>query len=1032
MENTRVTADGAAAGSACDWENPLVFGVNKLPPRAHLWPFPDAELAAAGSADGSPWVLSLNGDWKFHWVEHPDKREKGFHLPGYDDRCWSDIPVPGCWELYGYGTPIYLNYTYPFACNPPRVTGEPPVEWTTHAERNPVGAYRLAFEVPQDWRGDRVFLHFGAVRSCFYLWVNGRFVGFSKDSRLPAEFDITEYLITGENLLACEVYRYSDASYIEDQDLWRLSGIFRDVFLFRRPQTHLWDVAAQVELDGDCRDATLKLSYEIRNAAPIAAEGLELRVRLLAPQGESVGQGAILVHAPEGSVLPGSTTRYETVAAVVQNPHKWTHETPKLYILVAELVQKGIPLEAVRLRIGFRKVELCGHRFLLNGRPIKLRGMNRHEWHPRTGYVVDREVMHDDLRLMKQGNINIVRTSHYPNDPYWYELCDEWGMLVVDEANVESHGLSYHKCVLPGDQPEWTPAVVDRMARMVVRDRNHPCVVMWSLGNEAGYGDAIERMADICRELDHEHRIIQYADMNAPCEIDSQTYPTTEWMRDHLVGKAVRKGERGEATSLRQHGPYPSGRAFFMNEYEWCGGNSLGNFRDYWDLIRKNDLFLGGCIWDWADKALEAVVASDRIVRPMLHRKLTAAEHADGERFYAYGGDFGEFPNDNHFVLSGVLGADRLPKPQFQEMKAVYQPWEVTAVEIASGRVRIHNLHDAVSLSGMRLTWQWLCDGEVVLHGDRPAPAIGAGCSDELKVPVPAFHSGGEFFLNLSLHTARNLPWASAGFEIAKAQLPLVSAPVLPSRGIAKTEASPGLTVADDGASLLVSSKRVSYRIDRRQGVVSSMVVDGREQLAAPLVPNFWRVPTSCDLGWQMGKKLGLWKMAAENGRAVCESPQTLTDGRVRLQVNRALAVGESTVRLLYLFDASGDLEVAMTLHPAGETPPLIPRVGLRTELEGALRLVRWYGHGPQECYMDREFGAPVGIYALPPESFAYDYTVPQENGNRTGIRWIQFERDDGSGVRVEAVATTFAAVEPQPSTSITLRWDSAAIAAGD
>lgn len=1001
--------------SSHEWENPRIFGIGKLPPRAHLWGHPDVASALRASGTSSPWVLSLNGEWRFKWICAPQKRETEFEKPDYDDSAWSTIPVPGCWEIYGHGTPIYLNYTYPFYCNPPRVTDEPPKDWTTCSERNPVGAYRVAFFVPESMRGQRVFLHFGAARSCLYVWVNGEFVGFSKDSRLPAEFDITDLVADGENTLACEIYRYSDASYVEDQDLWRLSGIFRGVFLFSRPPVHLWDVSVHADVDADIRDAALTISYEVRNTTDCSANGLSVCVNLYDSMGKRVGDDPLMRQVILAPPAPESIVRYDTDSVVIFNPAKWTHETPRLYSVVVELLQDGKVVEAVRVKTGFRRVELCGHRFMLNGRAIKLKGMNRHEWNPQTGYVVTHEMMEQDLRLMKQGNINLVRTAHYPNDPYWYELCDEWGMLVVDEANVESHGLSYHKCALPGDMPEWEPAVVERMKRMVVRDRNHPCIVMWSLGNEAGYGNAFLRMAEICRSLDPQKRIIQYADMNAPCEIDSQTYPTPEWMLEHLRGQAIRKGEHGEETSLRQHGPYPSGRAFFMNEYTWNGGNSLGNFKDYWDVIRKYDMFLGGCIWDWADKALEVIEGGDGKARPVFSRALTPDERDSGRRFMGYGGDLGDIPNDDNFVLSGVLSANYVPKPQFWEMKAVHQPWHVEPLNMAAGHLRMDNRYDSRSLAGHILEWAWMRNGSVIFRGEQPAPDLDAGGSCEFMVAMPEPQEmHGEIFLNLWLRLSQTVAWADAGFIVAQIQLSYGTPPPLP---VALTDNLPRGDVTATSEIELMETERafsvkvdtVLYRVDKASGLISSIVIDGNELLGTPLAPDFWRVPTTCDIGWGMAEKLGVWKDEANNARteSICAES---SGASIEIRALLTLVATGTALELQYVFYCSGEVEVLMKLITKTGGLPLLPRIGFTTELCNPVRVVRWYGRGPQECYADREYGALIGRYELPLDEFIHDYNVPQENANRTDIRWMQFEQTGGAGLLVRATAKPISA----------------------
>ncbi|MEM9079059.1 MAG: glycoside hydrolase family 2 TIM barrel-domain containing protein, partial [Verrucomicrobiota bacterium] len=551
-------------------EDPTITGISKLPPRSNSWPCPDQASAEEYRYGNSPWIKSLNGMWKFHWAKRPEERPRFFFKKDFDVTNWDEIPVPSTWEREGYGTPIYVNSIYPFHVDPPRIMGEPDKTYTTYLERNPTGSYVRSFHVPKPWQGQRILLHFAGVSSAMFVWVNGEKIGYSQGSRLPAEFDITQHIVEGENQLAVEVYKYCDGSYLEDQDFWRLGGIYRDVFLTTLPQDGIWDVYVEPKFDPRSGKGEIRLHH-----TPLAECQPEVTLTLKDPQGKIVSSATSFPVKP------------------------WSPDSPSVYHAFVEVRNKDRLVSVYKVPVAFRRLEIEGPLLLFNGKPLKIRGVNRHEFDPHSGYTVTEELMRKDLILLKQGNVNFVRNAHYPADPRWYELCDEIGMLVMDEANVESHGLSYHKRVLPGDQPEWTKAVVERMERMVVRSRQHPCVQMWSLGNEAGYGKAFLEMRKACLQADPEKRVIQYADMNKAADLDSQTYPTVKWLKEHIANKASRKGEQGQDSNEEQHGPYPSGRPFLMNEYAHAMGNSLGNFQDYWKLIANETILCGGFIWDW-------------------------------------------------------------------------------------------------------------------------------------------------------------------------------------------------------------------------------------------------------------------------------------------------------------------------------------------------------------------------------------------------------------------------------------------------
>lgn len=982
-----------AADPAPAWEDPEVFGLHKLPPRCSAWPCPDAESALAGDYGHSPWLVPLDGDWSFRWSPEPARRPADFFRTDFDAAGWASIPVPSCWQLQGFDVPLYVNIKYPFKCDPPRVMGVPPVEFTSWTNRNPVGSYRRWFEPPADWTGRRVYLHIAGAGSAFRAWVNGAEAGYSEDSRLPAEFDVTALLRPGRNLLAVEVYRYSDASYLEDQDFWRLSGIFRDVFLWCAPPVHLWDVAVHAELDAGCRDAQLRVLHVVRNATDAPVKGLALRATLFDPGGRRIGAGP-LIEQPLDDAAPGFGPERATQAAAVVHPRKWSFETPDLHTVVVELLRDGRTVEARRLSVGFRKVEIRGQEFCLNGRPVKVRGVNRHEFDPDRGYVPTPELMEQDVRLMKQANINFMRTAHYPCDPRWYDLCDRLGLMVLDEANVETHELSYHKKVLPGDRPEWRAAVVDRMRRMVVRDRGHACVTMWSLGNEAGYGSAFLAMREAARAADPERRPIQYADMNLAADVDSQTYPTPDWLLQHVQGRAKRKGERNEAAVAEQHGPYPSGKPFLMNEYAHAMGNSVGNFQDYWDVIERHPMLIGGFIWDWVDQGLRKTAP-------------------DGRKFFAYGGDFGDQPNNNNFCCNGLVAPDREPHPHYAEVRKVYQCVRVRADDLAAGRVTITNEHAFLNLDRFDASWQLDHNGVAVKQGSLGRIDVAPYAARTISIPwgpLPAAVAADdpdEYFLTVRFALPEKTPWADAGFVVAWDQFPVREA--VPRPGPAAVPAgrtAEAPRVRRDGADVVLESAGFVARVSGGHGGLVSLRAGGRELLRRPMRLNFWRVPTDNDIGWKMPETLKVWRTAGADARLERLDITNGPAGRARVVASLAVPAGATRARIAYDADADGRLGVAVTVEPrAANAKPLpdLPRVGMQFAVAPEFGAVEWYGRGPQESYLDRKTGAPVGRYRSTVAGWITPYVRPQENGNRTDVRWIAFRGAAGGGLMIRA-----------------------------
>jgi beta-galactosidase len=957
-----------------EWQNPLIFGVNKLPPRNSAWPNPDAVSGWKSDYEHSPWLMSLDGKWSFNWSPDPDSRPQDFYKLSYNVSGWKQITVPSCWELQGYGVPIYTNFTYPFKPDPPYVLETPPSNYTAYKQRDPIGSYRRTFRLPADWKGGRTIIHFAGVGSAMYLWVNGKKVGYSEDSRLPAEFDITNFLSPGDNTLAVEVYRWSDGSYLEDQDMWRLSGIFRDVFLYHTPDATLWDFYVDAQLDSLYQNAAVSLRYNIRNATAAQISGLHVRLTLRGPDGKIVNNGPLTSEVVQ-PVSPGFNDDRVTVPVRVAHPLLWTTETPNVYDALVELIQNGKMIEARRADLGFRKVELKDKQFFVNGVSLKIKGINRHEADPESGYTPNIPHMITDLKLIKQANFNFIRTSHYPNDPRFYALCNRYGIFVMDEANMETHGLSYQRRILPGDKPEWEPAVVDRMRRMVVRDREYPCVVMWSLGNEAGYGNAFMKMREAARAADPQLRPIHYADMNLAADMDSQTYPTTTWLLQHVAGKAIRKGEHGEIGSPEQHGPYPSGKAFVTNEYAHAQANSLGNLQDYWDIFEKYPMLLGGFIWEWSDQALYKT-------------------DANGKRFFAYGGDFGDFPNDGRFCLKGLVSADRIPRPQYYEAKKVLQYVGITS-DLANGRIRIKNKYGYTSLAAFDADWRIEEDGVVIKHGTLDTLKIQPGETGSAPIPLGniQWKPGSEYFLTVQFHLRKSTLWANAGDVVAYEQL------AIPTQSKTTVE-SAGVKWTKSGNDWIARANNTILTVDGKTGILKSCVAGGKEYLAGPLYPNFWRAPTDNDIGWKVPVNMAEWKDAGTH--AELKKLELIATGTgMQLVGSYHLPVTATDFHIIYSLLTDGKVFIDLFLD-VSKTTPEMPRIGFQFAIPGAYNQIKWYGRGPQENYLDRKTGALVGIYHSTVDQWITPYVRPQENANRCDIRQAEFTDANGKGLQIQ------------------------------
>ncbi len=946
-----LTFTGATSGPKPeDWENPALPHAGTLPPRAAFVPFPDAAAALRLDPQASPRYLSLDGLWKFKWSPRPADRPLDFWKPDSDVMAWKDIPVPSDWMFQGYDYPIYVNSSYEFAPNP-----RPP--FVPH-DHNPVGSYRRTFTLPADWAGLNVVLHFGAVKSFFYVWVNGEKLGFSKDSKTPAEFDITRLIRPGQNVVAVEVYRWSDGSYLECQDFWRLAGIERDVYLTASPKTGIRDYEVRAGLDPSYRNGSLDVTVSL-GGDPGTPKGSPIVTLTLLDAG-----GQKVLSRRQTAAVAADGQAAVRFGAALPKAARWSAETPYLYRLVLEIKDpSGKTLEAVTTKIGFRASEIKDGHLLVNGIPVLLKGVNRHEHDPNTGHVIPEASMRRDIELMKQSNINAVRTCHYPNDPRWYELCDEYGLYLIDEANIESHGMGYGPESLAKD-PAWGPAHLDRVARMVERDKNHPSIIIWSLGNEAGDGVNFEKAYAWLKKRDPS-RPVQYerAELRPHTDIYCPMYASIE--------------EIVKYASVQQ------ARPLIQCEYAHSMGNSTGNLQDYWDAIESHDQLQGGFIWDWVDEGF-------------------AAKTAAGETYWTFGGDYGppDVPSDQNFCCNGLVAPDRTPHPALFEVKKVYQYVKLLAADPAAGRVEIRNRYAFLGLDRFDVHWELAASGRMMASGELRAPAAAPGAGAVIRLPLPRFapQPGLEYFLNVSLRTRQGAPGVPKGHVVAAEQFAVPAAAVA---AVPPAPAPPPLTLDDGPRFIRVAGRGLAARFDRLTGDLDSFVVDGHELVAAGLEPNFWRAPTDNDFGNRMPQRLSAWHWASLSRDLLKLEASETGEGPVTVTAVYGLAGGQATQRLEYTIGGDGRIVLRSILQLKDRARlPEMPRIGVTMAVPSAFAKIQWFGRGPFENYWDRRTAAFVGLYEMTPAE-PCPYVSPQEFGNRSEVRWVAFRDSEGRGLLV-------------------------------
>ena len=947
-----------------EWENPRAFRIGTEKPTATMMVYDTAKDARKAAArEDSPYFLSLNGMWSYHWVPHPDQRPQAFYRPDFSVTNWTTLPVPDSVEVRGYGTPLYKNIGYYFKVDPPFVMRTPDPRYTTLRERNAVSSYRRTFTVPQDWQGRTVYLRFDGFASAMYVWLNGERLGYAEDGRQGAEFNITAGLKAGENTLAVEVYRLCDGSYMEDQDFWRLSGLYRPVYLWSVPKAHLRDFFVRtttVTAGGYAGEWNLKVEAALDGGAP----GMTLEAELY-PHRFKGGRVARGQAAAVGD-------RFQ-LNLPVNAPRLWSAEHPDLYTLVLTLKDaRGKTVEAIPQKVGFRQIESKGSQILVNGQPILIKGVNRHEMDPDHGYAVPYARMVEDITIMKRNNINALRTCHYPNDPRWYDLCDEYGLYVMDEANVETHGLE-GSARNPVVDPSFRAAAMDREIGMVERDKNHPSIIFWSLGNENNVDSDFFAQAFAWIKARDPGRLIQNQ-RNGPHETVDSMYARVREI---------------EAYGKRTDTKIP----FIMCEYSHAMGNSSGNLADYWRVINTYPNLQGGFIWDFVDQALRKPLPSERIT------------HGGPTTFWAYGGDYGDFPNDDNFNNNGLFQTDRRPSPQVPEMRYCYQAIAVEAIDVTRGRFALLNRAFFTNLSEYEGRWTYEENGEVVAQGKLEKLDVPPQGRKAIELPLsmvrkPAYVARVSTW-NFTFTTLRDQLWAKKGHVVARDQVVVPADPQsapMTTGVVTLKEAVP----SEDATGVTVTGAAFTVRISKATGAIVSWQVANKEQLLAPLEPNFWRAPTDNDRGNGMAARHGVWKQAAEHRVVKGVSLQREVDGNWRVLVTLAYPdAGETTGTLVYKFTHAGQIRVSFKVEPKGQGLASLPRIGMTTQIPAAYRHVTWLGRGPQENYADRQAAAFFGKYTAAADSFFFPYVEPQETGNRTETFWATFTDAAGKGIKV-------------------------------
>ncbi|MFP4364417.1 MAG: glycoside hydrolase family 2 TIM barrel-domain containing protein [Spirochaetia bacterium] len=959
-----------------EWQDQRIFGINKLPPRPVDPHYQDLETASKQVQ--SSWERRLNGKWKFHWSESVSgKAAPGFEDPYFDDSLWNTIVVPGLWELNGYGTPYYLANSFPPGI---KKSFAPRID----PKKNSVGTYRKTFFVPDTWQRGEIILRFGGVKSAFYLWINGKYVGYSQGSMLPAEFTITDIVNPGENYLAVQVYRFSDGTYLEDQDMWFFAGIFRDVSIHYLNKTHIWDYRFTCRFDEEYQDASVEITAEIHGSSDIIQDSsLVVFLKRLSDNTTVLKQKVLLDEKGGGAAIG-------TLQRTLEKPEKWSPENPALYLCTLSLMNSdNTVLDSLSFETGFREIKIEEGVLLFNGKPVLIKGVNRHDFDPDTGWVISKERYEQDVRILKRNNINAVRTSHYPVDPYFYRLCNHYGLFVMDEANIESHGV--RKRGIPGKKKSWSAACCDRIERMAVRDKNHPCIIMWSLANESGFGQVFHDMKDTLLKVDTTRPVHYEGDTKLTVsDVFSQMYGSPEITEKVGQGKKITSLLALYAGSGSYTYNQYKNKPHLFCEYAHCMENSLGNFAEFTEVFKKYPKLAGGFIWDFVDQAI----------------RKTGPE---GEVRWMYGGDFHEKKTSGIFCTNGIVQADRKPHPALFEVKKVFQPVDFRfAVKGKRVLVTVENQHLFDNLTECFFDWEITENGRPYLHGVIEDIEILPGKEKEVKIETTdmSVNTDCEYVLTVSLK--RNVPafWAAKGSMVAWKQL-ILKKPEL--RRNTRIGLGPDkYTVERNDLEFILRTEKLTWVFSKETGFLSAVYQNGENILAGPLKPNLWRAHTDNDRGlgnfsdmflpgmkkllidrrWQHAeKKMRLRRMYFEDEQ---EYPI--------IQCNYTLPGTKKGMYIEYTI-LSNECLVEVSIIPKRE----LVRFGMSVFVPKHFTEFTWYGKGPHENYRDRNTGAAIGLFSMPAEDVQHQYVRPQENGNRTDVRWASVTDSNGKGLKVSA-----------------------------
>ncbi|MBN1185547.1 MAG: DUF4981 domain-containing protein [Bacteroidales bacterium] len=941
-----------------EWDNILVNEFGNEPAHASFIYHADKESALTGRSEISPYIMSLNGYWKFSWCRKPADKPVDFYKTDFNAATWNDIIVPGNWQFQGYGVPYYVNIGFGFEKNFPYAP----------KDYNPVGSYIKEFTILKHWENKQIYLYFGAVNSAYYVWINGQLIGYKEDTKTPGEFNITKYLIKGKNKLAVQVYRWCDGSYFEDQDMWRFSGIERDVYIYAANQVSIKDIQVISTLDSVYKDGIFSLRIDLQSISPKKTQGTA-SIELIDRQTDEV------VYSQSSEFgFTGSETKKLEFKRTIENVKTWSAEKPDLYDLIITVNNNEDKMDLViAQKVGFRTTEVKNGQFLVNGQPVLIKGVNRHEHNHKTGHVVTKNDILQDIKLMKQFNINAVRTCHYPNDPYWYDLCDEYGLYIIDEANVECHGIMKYQgrpeyghtgTSLIATQPEYLSQLRMRMQNMVKRDRNHPSIVVWSMGNESGYGANFDSVYNWCKNFD-KTRPVQYE--------TCWTGPATDivapmYTREHQL-----------LWFVEQNDPRP----LIMCEYTHSMGNSTGNLQDYWDVIEAHPQLQGGFIWDWVD---QGIVKKD----------------VYGNEYWGYGGSFGPegSPSDGNFCLNGIVFPDRTPKPGLWEVKKVYQNVKFIENDIKNGFITIKNNSFFTDLKEYELSFEVYELDKLIKQGFISLEN-GLKPQQEEKITLPFADlncTGKELLINLYAKTREASDIIPKGHIVASEQFILSG----PSNIKARPLNGNPLSAKETYEGINVSNGLFTILFDKKTGALRDYVLDGKSLMQRNLVPNFWRIPTDNDKGERMPKRCAPWKdiasqQSVENIQIIHQSADS-----VIIEIKSNLTPGVSDYTNRYTIKKDGSIEVYARLKINVDTMPELPRFGMKMAMPGDYTNMTWYGRGPFESYQDRKTSAFVGLYSGKVMDQYTPYITPQENGNKTDIRWVKFLNDKGLGLIIE------------------------------